>query len=153
MRDERAAPLFTYLVRHMNRRTEQQLYQTSIEALGTFGGPDAVEALKFALGQGDLWAPLKTRRLRAAAAQALRQIGTPAAIDVLREASTRGPRGVRAAARAQLPELNRCRVISPAGSPSTKNCCAGLRPASGRRSSTPPITRCSAATSTACSRR
>ncbi len=104
MRDERAAPLFSYLVRHMNRRAEQQLYQTSIEALGTFGGPDAVGALKFALGQGDWWSPLKTRRLRTAAARALRQIGTAPAMEVLREASTRGPRGVRAAARAQLPE-------------------------------------------------
>jgi HEAT repeat protein len=105
MRDERAAPLFCYLVRHMNRRKEQQLYLSSIEALGTFGGPDAVEALKFALHQGDWRAPLQTRRLRAAAARALRRIGTPAAVDVLREASTQGPRGVRSAARSQLSEL------------------------------------------------
>jgi hypothetical protein len=104
MRDERAAPLFSYLVRHMDRRKEQTLYQTSIDALGTFGGPDAVEALKHALNQGDWWSPLQTRRLRSAAARALRRIGTPAAMEVLREASTRGPRGVRAAARAQLPE-------------------------------------------------
>jgi hypothetical protein len=105
MRDERAAPLFCYLVRHMDRRKEQQLYLSSIDALGTFGGPDAVEALKFALHQGDWHAPLKTRRLRAAAAQALRRIGTAAALDVLREASTQGPRGVRSAARSQLSQL------------------------------------------------
>jgi hypothetical protein len=104
MRDERAAPLFSYLVRHMDRRKEQQLYMSSVVALGTYGGPDAVEALKFALHQGDFWSPLATRRLRAAAAQALRKIGTPAAIDVLREASARGPRGVRAAARFELAE-------------------------------------------------
>jgi HEAT repeat protein len=45
---------------------------------------------------------MATRRLRAAAAQALRRLGTPAALDVLREASEQGPRGVRAAARSEL---------------------------------------------------
>ena len=102
MRDERAAPLFCYLVRHMDRLKEQQLYISSVEALGNYGGPDAVEAPKFALHQGDFWSPLATRRLRTAAAQALRKIGTPAALEVLREASSRGPRGVRAAARSEL---------------------------------------------------
>ena len=105
MRDERAAPLFCYLVRHMDRGREQRLYLSSVEALGTVGGPDAVEALKFALYQGDFWSPLQTRRLRDAAARALRKIGTPAAVDVLREASARGARGVRSAARAQLADL------------------------------------------------
>lgn len=104
MRDERAAPLFSYLVRHMDRRKEPQLYASAVDALGTFGGPDAVEALKIALYQGDWWAPGKTRHTRQAAAQALRRIGTPAALDVLREAAERGPRGVRAIARAQLAE-------------------------------------------------
>ena len=102
MRDERAAPLFCYLVRHMDRRKEQQLYLSSVDALGTFGGPDAVEALKLALYQADFWSPLQTRKLRAAAARALAKIGTPAALDVLREASAKGARGVRSAARAQL---------------------------------------------------
>ena len=106
MRDERAAPVFSYLVRHMDRRKENRLYQSSVEALGTYGGPDAVDALKSALYQGDFWSPLQTRRVRAAAAGALRRIGTPAALDVLREASERGARGVRSAARTQLAELN-----------------------------------------------
>ena len=101
-RDERAAPLFCYLVRNMDRRKEQELYISSVTALGAYGGPDAVEALKFALHQGDFWSPLGTRRLRSAAAQALRRIGTPAALEVLREASSSGPRGVRAAARTEL---------------------------------------------------
>jgi HEAT repeat protein len=64
-----------------------------------------VEALKRALHHGDWWAPLRTRRTRAAAAQALRRIGTPAALDALREASARGPHGVRAAARSELGRL------------------------------------------------
>ncbi len=106
LRDERAAPLFCYLLRHMDRRAVPRVYVGAIDALGTFGGPEAIEALKFALHQGDWRAPFQTRRLRAAAAQALRKVGTPAAVDVLRECSTRGPRGVRAAARAELARLS-----------------------------------------------
>jgi HEAT repeat protein len=105
MRDERATPLLSYLVRHLNRKTFPALYLGAIDALGSFGGDGAVGALKDALQHGDWMAPLRTRRGRAAAAQALRRIGTPAALDALREASTRGPRGARAAARAELQQL------------------------------------------------
>ena len=104
--DERAAPLFCYLLRHVDRHALPRVYVGAIDALGQFGGPEAVEALKFALHQGDWKAPFETRRLRAAAAQALRKVGTPAAIDVLRECSTRGPRGVRAAAQTELARLS-----------------------------------------------
>jgi len=102
VRDQRAAPFYGYLIRHMQRRALPQVYNAAVEALGTFGAPDAVDALNFALHQTEWWAPMRTRRIRAAAAGALRQIGTPAALDVLRAAASRGPRGVRAAARAQL---------------------------------------------------
>ena len=102
IRDERVGPVFTYLVRHVDRRKESQLYLTAITSAGSFGGADAVEALKAALHEGDFWAPLVTRRIRAAAAQALRRLGTPAALDVLRDASSTGPRGVRSAARSEL---------------------------------------------------
>lgn len=105
MRDERAGPLFCYLVRHLDRKAFHGVYLAAIDGLGAFGGPDAVEALKEALERGDVWAPFRTRRTRAAAAQALRRIGTPAAVDALREASSRGARGVRAAARAELARL------------------------------------------------
>lgn len=105
MRDERAAPLFCYLLQHANRQSLHGVYMTSIEALGTFGGADATEALKTALTSGEWWAPLRTRRIREAAATALRKIGTPQAIDVLREAVSRGPRGARSAARAELSRL------------------------------------------------
>lgn len=106
LRDERAAPLFCYLLRHLDRRAEQQVYLAAIEALGAFGGPDAVEALKYALNQGEWWAPVTTRRLRGSAAQALGKVGTPAAIEALRECAVRGPRGVRAAARTELARLS-----------------------------------------------
>ena len=105
MRDERAAPLFCYLVRHIDRKAFANVYMSAIEALGSFGGPDAVEALKDALQHGDWLAPWRTRRTRAAAAAALRRIGTPPALTALRDASTRGRRGVRTAARAELKRL------------------------------------------------
>ena len=105
MRDERAAPLFCHLVRHLDRKAFPAVYVSAIDALGSFGGPDAVEALKGALQHGDWLAPLRTRRTRAAAAGALRKIGTDAAIAALRDAAARGPRGVRAAARAELKGL------------------------------------------------
>ncbi|HEY4349722.1 MAG TPA: HEAT repeat domain-containing protein, partial [Paraburkholderia sp.] len=78
------------------------IYAAAVDALGTSKLPEAVDALKTALQQGELWAPMRTRRLRAAAATSLRTIGTPQALDALREASAHGPRGARAAARTQL---------------------------------------------------
>jgi hypothetical protein len=105
MRDERAAPLFCYLVRHLDRKAFPVVYIGAIEALGSFGGPDAVEALKEALHRGDWLAPLRTRRTRAAAAQALRRIGNTAAVTALRESSSSGPFGVRAAAKTELKKL------------------------------------------------
>jgi HEAT repeat protein len=106
MRDERAAPLFCFLLRRLDRRGLYPVYLAAIESLGAFGAPEAVDALKFALHDGDWWTPLRTRRARSAAAASLRRIGTPAALDVLRAASTRGTFGVRAAARAELARLS-----------------------------------------------
>ncbi len=104
-KDERAAPLYCYVVKHVKPRALPKLYSTAIEVLGTSKLPEAVDALKTALQQGELWAPLRTRRLRAAAATSLRAIGTPQALDALREASEHGPRGARAAAKAQLEQV------------------------------------------------
>jgi hypothetical protein len=105
MRDHRAAPFFCYLVKRLDRRKLPRIYIAAIDALGIFGGPDAVDALKAGLYHREWWAPLRTRRIRAAAAGALRKIGTPTAVDVLRAASTRGARGVRAAARSELARI------------------------------------------------
>jgi HEAT repeat protein len=55
--------------------------------------------------QGEWRAPLRTRRVRTAAARALRLIGTEPAIAALQDAANRGPRGMRAAARAELKRL------------------------------------------------
>lgn len=105
IRDERVVPVFSYFLRHMDQLRIEKIYTGAVEALGLHGGPDAVDALKFALHQGVWWAPLRTRRQRAAAAAALRKIGSPPAVDALRAASTRGPRGVRTVARAELARL------------------------------------------------
>jgi hypothetical protein len=105
IRDPRASPLFIYLVHHLNRAKHSQVYLAAIEALGTFGDPDSVDALKLALHHGDWWAPVRTRRARAAAAAALRNVGSAQALDVLRSASAIGARGARAAARAELAQL------------------------------------------------
>jgi hypothetical protein len=102
LRDERAAPLFCFLVKQIDRRAYQSLYEASIDTLGTVGGPEAIEALERALYLGDWWAPFRTRALRAKIAGALHRIGTAEARDALQRAAERGPRGARAAARAQL---------------------------------------------------
>jgi len=101
-KDERAAPLYGYLVKHMKRAAFPKVYSAAVEALASSKTPEAVEALKAAMHQGELWAPMRTRRLRALAAASLRAIGTPEAIQALREISERGPRGARSAAKAQL---------------------------------------------------
>lgn len=105
MRDERAAPLYCYLVKKIDRRAFPVVYLSALDALGSFGGPDAVEALKEALYLGEWTAPMRTRRARAAAARALRRIGNAPAMAALQEASTQGSRGVRAAAKAELKHL------------------------------------------------
>ena len=106
MRDVRSAPFFRHVVRHMDRRIEPRLYVAAIEALGTLANQEAIEVLRYALYHGDWKAPLETRRIRAAAASALRRIGAPPAIDVLREATHRGTRGVRTAARDAMAEMD-----------------------------------------------
>jgi hypothetical protein len=105
VKDQRAAPLLCYLVRNLNRSRHAPVYLAALEALGTFADPAAVDALAGALNRGDLWAPMRTRKARAAAAASLRRIGTPQAIEALQSAARRGSRGTRAAARAQLAEL------------------------------------------------
>ena len=102
MRDQRAAPLYSYLVRQMDRGRFPQLYLTAIEALGAYGGVDAIEALKVALHTGHWWTIFANRKYGAAAAHALRRIGTVGAMDALREAAASGAPGARGAARAEL---------------------------------------------------
>jgi len=107
LRDERATPLFTYIVQHVNHRGPLvEVYLRAIESLGTLRDPEAIPPLKEALYRGEWWAPRRNTVLRSAAAEALARIGTAEAQTVLQEAASGGPRGVRAAVR---PHLNASR--------------------------------------------
>lgn len=100
-RDERATPLFEYIVRNIDHRGPlRSVYIRAVESLGALRAGHAVDLLKQALYRGEWWAPLRTGELRRVVVSALRQIGSTEALEVLREAESRGPRGVRAAVRA-----------------------------------------------------
>ena len=105
-RDERSVPFFRYVVRHMERKVEPRLYLLAVEALGSTDGPDSIAALKFALHLTDWKAPFEARRVRTAAAGALRRMGTPPALDTLREATRHSSRSVRSTARAALADAD-----------------------------------------------
>ena len=105
IRDRRASTFFAYLVRHLDRAKQHGVYVASIEALGTFGDTASIDALEYAISVVNWWAPLRARRARAAAAAALRKIGSPEALDALRRAAASRNRGTRAAARAELADL------------------------------------------------
>jgi HEAT repeat protein len=98
--DERAAPLLVYILEHTDYRgAGEAAYRSAIEALGRSGAtPRGIAALKDALYRGEWWAPLRTARLRDAAARALHATGSSAGDAVLEEAASRAPRQVRRAA-------------------------------------------------------
>lgn len=103
MRDERAAPLFGYIVRNVDHRgVLRDIYFRSVEALGALRDESSVEPLREALYRGEWWAPFRTAKLRAAVAAALKRIGTTEALTALQRAAEDGPPGVRSAARAVL---------------------------------------------------
>ena len=110
LRDERAAPLFTYIIRHVSHRGPLvEVYLRAIEALGALKNPEGVVPLREALYRGEWWAPRRNTVLRSAAADALARIGTPEAQAVLDDAASSGPRGVRTVVRAQLSASRRSR--------------------------------------------
>jgi HEAT repeat protein len=106
LRDERAIPLFAYIIQHVSHRGPLvEVYLRAIESLGALRDPEGVAPLREALYRGEWWAPRRTRVLRSAAAEALARIGTPEAEDVLNEAVSNGSRGVRTIVRPQLNAL------------------------------------------------
>jgi HEAT repeat protein len=108
VRDERAGPLFAYILRTVDHRGPlASLYLRAIESLGALKDAKAIEPLKESLYRGEWWAPRRTSAIRTAAATALARIGTPEAIAALDEAAASGGRGVRAAVRPQLDRLKR----------------------------------------------
>jgi len=104
VRDERATPLFAYILRRIDHRgATAPVYLRAIESLGAQRDPEAIPPLKEALYKGEWWAPFRTASLRGAAAAALARIGTPEALTALEEAAaTARQRGVRNAARQHL---------------------------------------------------
>ncbi len=106
LRDERATPLFAYILRHVDHRRLTSIYLRAIESLGALRDPEGIEPLTEALQKGEWWAPRRTAALRAASAGALARIGTPEAFSALEEAAA-GSRRVRAVARPFLANRRR----------------------------------------------
>ncbi|HUR33542.1 MAG TPA: HEAT repeat domain-containing protein [Vicinamibacterales bacterium] len=111
-RDERAAPLLVYILEHVGHTGSLGwVYARALDLLGQLRDPQAVDALRNALYRGEWWAPRRSAALRRAAASALSRIDSSAAVDALIEATQRGPRGVRRAARAQLDRIASGRTV------------------------------------------
>ncbi|MEZ5292689.1 MAG: HEAT repeat domain-containing protein [Vicinamibacterales bacterium] len=108
LRDDRAAPLFAYIIRHgqWGGRFEK-VYAGAIDALGALRMSDeaSLGALRTAANAGEWWNPFRTKRLRTAAVKALRAIGTPEAADILETLASSGGYGAKSAARAALATL------------------------------------------------
>jgi hypothetical protein len=103
-RDERAARLFVYILEHTDYRGGlEPVYLATIDALGKVGGEaGSVAALRKVLYRGEWWAPFRTRRMRTAAALALRSSESEIAKRTLEEAASDAPRAVRRIARAAM---------------------------------------------------
>jgi len=112
VRDERAAPLFAYILRHIDHRGPlAAIHVRAIESLGALRDPEAIPPLKDVLYKGEWWAPRRTSILRSAAAEALARIGTPDAIATLEEAAHGRSRRVRNAVRPHLTAVRSRRPI------------------------------------------
>lgn len=105
LRDERAAPLFAFIVRQgLVRGRPEKVYLSALDALGALRVSNelTIGTLQEATGRGDWWNPFQSRRLRVAAVKALRLIGSPEAWAVLETVATSGPYGAKAAAQAAV---------------------------------------------------
>lgn len=109
MRDEKAVPLFSYVLSRAEPRGKLvAIHLSMIEALGTMKPrSDSIRALQQVLLRGKWWAPFRTTAQRQAAAASLRRLGTPEALAVLEAAVTSGGRAVRRIARAQVAAIPR----------------------------------------------
>ncbi len=110
LRDERAAPLFAFLVRQGQiRGRAEKVFLAAVDALGTLRVSDetTIGALVDAAGRGVWWNPFQAKRLRTAAVKALRLIGSPEAITALETLARSGPYGAKTAAQAALASTSR----------------------------------------------
>ncbi|HUU35612.1 MAG TPA: hypothetical protein VMW48_16215, partial [Vicinamibacterales bacterium] len=105
LRDERAAPLFAFIIRQGQYRGPlERVYVTCIDLLGALrtSSDVALQALEEAARRGEWYAPFRTRRLRATAVRALGAIGSVEARGVLQQLAASSPRFTQTAARAAL---------------------------------------------------
>lgn len=111
-RDEKAAPLFVYILTHTAYTGAfEGVYTQTIESLGKVAVDErSVATLTDILHRGQWWSPGRTSRIRFAAARALRNMGTPGAERALAEAANSGRGGVRKIAKAALAEPAPARV-------------------------------------------
>ena len=117
VRDERATPLFAYILGHIDHRGAlAPVYLRAIESLGALRDPDGIAPLRDALYKGEWWAPRRTARAahrRRGGAGAHRHARRARPCSTKR--SSRGSRGVRSAARAQLANVRARRPARAAG--------------------------------------
>ena len=106
VRDEKAAPLFIYILNNTDYKGQNEgLYTQTIESLGKVALDErSVSTLKDILHRGEWWARGRTARIRSTAARALRSMGTPGADRALEEAAGAGPSAVRKIAKGALAE-------------------------------------------------
>jgi HEAT repeat protein len=101
LRDDRAVPLLCHVVATTVPRARLvETHEAIFDALSLLGPHEASTAvLQTALHRGEWWAPVRTSRLRRAAAAALQRIASPETHAVLADAAASGARGVRKAVR------------------------------------------------------
>ncbi len=107
LRDDKAIPLLCHVLQHtLPRGRLAPVHLQIVEALGNLNAQtDSMRTLRAVLWRGEWWAPFRTAARRGAAAGALRRLGSPEALAVLREAAARGSRGVRNAAKRHVPPV------------------------------------------------
>jgi hypothetical protein len=105
-RDEKAAPLFLYILTHTDHKGQNEgVYTQTIESLGKVAVDErSVSTLKDILYRGEWYARARNARIRAAAARALRSMGNPSADRVLEDAAASAPGRIRKIAKAALAE-------------------------------------------------
>ncbi len=110
LRDERAVPLLTFIVRQgQTRGRAEKVFLSAVEALGALrvSNDVTIAALVAAAGRGDWWNPFQAKRLREAAVKALRTIGSPNTVTALEILARSGAHGAKGAARAALASVPR----------------------------------------------
>jgi HEAT repeat protein len=105
-RDEKAAPLFIYILDTTGYKGQNEsLYTQTIESLGKVALDErSVSTLKDILYRGEWWARARTWRIRTTAARALRGMGTASADRTLEEAAASAPGAIKKIAKAALAE-------------------------------------------------